>query len=234
MLNVAPYSPAAKAGFQLLDIIYAVDGKRVKSIEDYKKLIQPKQAGEKLKLLGYRKNTNRRIRKKWIRASVSVTLTSKAKWIDSSLASDYDNVVNSTFIKHKDSPHNVNRTEVYFYIAKPDDGKPFLRAKIQYFEDDWLFINKITFSTKDKNLKFTLNGVSQEINTQKAGWVNEFIDVPVSEKLEKLLPTLVDDPDATVRLGGRTRIMDLDFDSEQQLRLQVLLEKFAEMKTDKK
>ena len=94
----------------------------------------------------------------------------------------YDDMKEITWYRDKTSPQYNNYNGFFGYFGKSNSGSPFLRLRIQYAADDWLFIEKYVIK---------VDGVTYEIEEEKYGEIEtdngyggiwEWLDRAVSKK----------------------------------------------------
>lgn len=82
------------------------------------------------------------------------------------------------FIKPKNAPSYVNYNTFYLYFAKSNTALSQLRFRIQFINNDWVFLKKIVFLIDDQPYEFYPSKVDTDVMNggQIVEWVDEAID----------------------------------------------------------
>ena len=88
-----------------------------------------------------------------------------------------------TWIKPKTAPKYTNRNGIYCYFSKDNFGVSNFRFRIQYHDDDWLFIEKYQFSIDGKAYEYI--PVNVERDSGNGGMIWEWSDERVSTYNDK-------------------------------------------------
>lgn len=78
-----------------------------------------------------------------------------------------------TWIIPKNAPKYVNRNGMYCYFMKLGDNVSNFRFQIQYYADDWLFIQKYQFSIDGVAYEFIPNNVERDHDSTIWEWCDE-------------------------------------------------------------
>jgi hypothetical protein len=96
-----------------------------------------------------------------------------------------DKVTNQMWYYAKSTTNYIDVNSVHIYIGQNDGQEPYLRFRIQYEGDDWIFIKKYTINV-DGNI-FTIEPEYGDVERDNDTNVWEWYDVnPSSENLEML------------------------------------------------
>jgi hypothetical protein len=119
-----------------------------------------------------------------------------------------DRVEGVTFYQHPNTPKYLNsRSTVYLYIGRKGDGKPWLRMKVQYTADDWLFVKDV--AAWHDGVKEQL--VSGRFETDHNSDIWEWVDVTPSSYQIAVLRSLADSKEAILRFTGGKYRRDVKF-----------------------
>jgi hypothetical protein len=113
------------------------------------------------------------------------------------------------------------KTAVFLYIGKKATGEPWLRWKIRYYGDDWLFIRKYRIKIDQDDAK-TLLPTGQIKRDNSAGSVWETFDEPATEHADLLNPILASKT-TYLRMEGTQGVKDIEVGSEHLRRLRDVL-----------
>lgn len=112
----------------------------------------------------------------------------------SHLDKKYDDIKNITWYKDKTSTKYRNENAFYLYFS-PNN----LRLVIQYYADNWLFIDNYIIKADDKI--YTINGRVERDNGN-GGKIWEWIDINVNNKIE-ILTNIANSSNAKIRFNGK-------------------------------
>jgi hypothetical protein len=103
-----------------------------------------------------------------------------------------------TFYQAKTTPQYTNRNSFHIYLARPNSGTTLIRLRMQYKDDDWLFIKKAQMKVGDKI--FSIDSQDWE-RDNGSGEIWEWLDRPLSTGDLGMLRAIVDNP-STIRYTG--------------------------------
>jgi hypothetical protein len=138
----------------------------------------------------------------------------------------YDKMEDRFFVQP--FPYEIKDTYVIGYIGYKEDSGPWLRAKIHYEADDWLFVDQILLVADNYRLE------TKEAEFQRdhsSGTIWEWIDVPATNgKYYEALSAIANADEATIRFNGRQYYNDFDIPEKQQQLTKDILKSFHDMK----
>lgn len=218
VLRTVTNGPAAKAGLAFGDIISSINGKPVRTDEEFLEAVRALEAGKTVPITGYTNRAN-----KWKHVSAKITPQSWRDVTLGALDSKVDEVSGITSYTHVDSPKSVNeRSELYAYVLGTKEGKPTLRLRIQYVAKDWLFIESFLIKAGEKS--FTLAAPDME-RDNGATRIWEWYDAPVTAAELAMLETMTRGT-VTLRQQGDKYKSDRELSRDEQSRLQTVLDAF--------
>lgn len=101
----------------------------------------------------------------------------------------------------KDAPKHVDRNGIYLYFGKDETSMKSLRLRIQYYADEWLFINQIIFNIDGKVYRFF--PTKMERDSGNGGKIWEWADEAIQDESDKdLVNALVNAKSAKMKLIG--------------------------------
>lgn len=107
----------------------------------------------------------------------------------------------SSWCKPKNAPVYTNANGIYCYFQIVDNIPQNLRFRIQYYSDDWLFINNCQFSIDGKAYEYTPGNV--ETDNGDGGYIWEWFDESVHGYDMELLNALANAKTAKIKFIGR-------------------------------
>jgi hypothetical protein len=124
----------------------------------------------------------------------------------------YDNVEGITWHTPK-KEYDGYKTATYMYIGVPDKGDPFLRLKIRYYGDDWIFIKRYIIKIDDRPA-ISLLPSSSVSRDNSGGSVWEVFDEPASIH-SNILNQIMFADNVTIRMKGDSNYEDVDLTREE-------------------
>jgi hypothetical protein len=113
------------------------------------------------------------------------------------------------------------KTATYFYIGQKQSGQPWLRWKIRYYGDDWLFIRRHRVKI-DQHEAETLLPTKDIKRDNSGGSVWEIFDESAIEHAQ-LLNHMLAGSSAYLRMDGSEGYNDLTLDGVQLQRMRDVL-----------
>jgi len=140
------------------------------------------------------------------------------------LKKDFDEVEGITWYTDKSSPVYVDRNSLHAYIGVKD-GTAWLRIRIQYTGDDWVFID---------NYRINVDGTNTDIATSyytivrdnDYGRVWEYYDGPVSALEYGLLVSIADSDKTIVRHQGSEKRYDRTVTAKEKQAIKNVLDAY--------
>ncbi|PWW81845.1 hypothetical protein CR164_08485 [Prosthecochloris marina] len=115
----------------------------------------------------------------------------------------YDDIKGITWYRDKTSPRYLNtRTDFGAYIGKEKDGAPWLRLKIRYVADEWLFIEKYIIKADDHVYEITESRYGEIETDHGGGKIWEWLDRYVGPHEYSIIKAVADAKDAKIRFVG--------------------------------
>ena len=118
------------------------------------------------------------------------------------LKKQFDDVSGITWYYNPYFTHYDNRNNISIYIGQRKTGDPWLRIKMSYYGEDWIFFEKayISYEGNTMEIKFDRYKDKESDNSSNV-W--EWIDVSVTSKTLKFLGNFAESTDAKMRLSGK-------------------------------
>ncbi len=105
------------------------------------------------------------------------------------------------FYQDKSSPKYLNQNSVFCYLVEKDDAY-FVRLKIQYHGNDWLFVRRYIFKADTATFNYRLlDGADSKVGN--GGGVMEWIDVEVGASEFEIINALANGSDCKIRYEGQ-------------------------------
>ena len=132
----------------------------------------------------------------------------------------------TTWYKPKSAPNYVRTNGLYMYFGVQDNKVLYLRFRIQYYADDWLFFRKVQFSIDDKAYEFI------PIKTETdhgGGMIWEWFDETLTGSDSELIYALANAQSAKMKLIGRQYYDIIHITPQQTLDIKRSLELYNAM-----
>jgi len=131
-----------------------------------------------------------------------------------------DDVEGRTWYRAMSSPVYTNRNGFFLYIGQGDGTNPYLRFRIQYYGEDWLFID--SFLINIDGVKYEINTGYGDIERDNDSRVWEWYDVnPTSSDLA-MLQAISKSKKTVVRLKGDKYHKDVVLTTAQKQALKTM------------
>lgn len=142
----------------------------------------------------------------------------------SKMRKKYDDMNGITWYYDKTSPQYVNsKTNLYAYIGKEKEGKPWLRFVIQYVADDWLFIEKYIIKVDDKTYTITEDSYGEIKTDNGTGGIWEWLDRKVGYSEFEIIEAIANGKNVKIRFSGKDYHKDRTITYSEKLALKNVL-----------
>jgi hypothetical protein len=139
-----------------------------------------------------------------------------------------DNLEGITWYQDKSSPRNINKNGFYLYIACRDYNYPSLRLKIQYADDDWLFINK--YQIYADGVKYLIEPKNDKIKRDNGGGdIWEWLDISVGEVELDILTAVANANNVNIRYVGEKYYEDKTLSVNEKKALKNILDIYTKI-----
>jgi hypothetical protein len=133
-----------------------------------------------------------------------------------------DEVDDKYFIQPKG---NILRSEAKLYIGA-SEGKVWLRFRVKYYDDDWLFVDSYKVAADD----FRWQSEKQKFQRDhSSGSVWEWLDVSAGSKEVEIATALSSATNATIRFQGNQYYSDKKLDDDQKQSIKTIIRIYKEM-----
>jgi hypothetical protein len=156
-----------------------------------------------------------------IEASSADTKSAAFKSAVSQMRITKDTVKGITWYEDKSSPRYLNSNGFFLYTGTSKGYKPSLRLKIQFYGDDWLFIEKYFFNVDGKT--DSIDPGYGDIETDNDTKVWEWFDTSPNESEVSLIKSIIKSKKAVMRLEGSKYYKDVVISSAQKAALKRVL-----------
>lgn len=117
---------------------------------------------------------------------------------------NYDDMNGTTWYYDKTSPRHLNtRTDFGAYIGKQEYGLPWLRLRVLYVADDWLFIEKYIIKVDGRVYEITEKKYGEIETDNGGGEIWEWLDRSVGSREFKIIKAIADAKEVKIRFVGR-------------------------------
>jgi hypothetical protein len=125
-----------------------------------------------------------------------------------------DEVKNIKWYYDKTSPRFVNYNGFYLYMGREGEGEPWLRLKIQYAGEDWLFIESYYINVDGET--FQISPSYGEIERDNDSTVWEWYDATPSSTDLYMLQKIANSKKTVMRIEGRQYYKDVTITQTQK------------------
>jgi hypothetical protein len=134
----------------------------------------------------------------------------------------YDDIKGITWYQDKSTSNYTNVNNVYIYIGKEKTGGPWLRFRIQYAGEDWLFIEQYIFSVDGKNFEV----IPTEVERDNSTTVWEWYDTGIETAPHELIHAIIQSKNAKVRYVGRQYHKDRTITASEKTAMKNVLDAY--------
>ncbi|EDY82586.1 hypothetical protein VDG1235_3904 [Verrucomicrobiia bacterium DG1235] len=134
------------------------------------------------------------------------------------LKSSVDEIKEIEFFKDRSSPDTNAVKNIHAYIGKKGN-QVWLRFKMSYNSDDWLFVESATFKVDGELVTLKYNFFDDWERDNGYGGIWEWKDVSVDREIWNLINQISDSDDTMMRYGGRQYHHDRKVSSREKAAL---------------
>ncbi|GGH20380.1 hypothetical protein FAZ19_09915 [Sphingobacterium alkalisoli] len=149
------------------------------------------------------------------------------------LRTNYDDIKEVTWYYDRGTPQYTNYNSFHIYIGKTKNGAPWLRLRIQYTGDDWLFIEKYVIKTDTDS--YTIETTYRDVDKDNgSGAIWEWYDAQMNDKLYRIVKEVIKSKSAKIRHNGKQYYEDRTITQKEKQSLQNILDAYEVLggKTD--
>jgi len=142
----------------------------------------------------------------------------------------YDDMNGTTWYHDKSSPQYLNYNGFYAYIGDTKTSLPWLRLRIQYAADDWLFIEKYIIKVDGKTYTLSEEKYGEIEKDNGDGGIWEWLDRSVDEDEYEIIKAVAFGENVKIRFAGKQYQKDKNITSKQKLALRNVLAAYEALK----
>lgn len=139
------------------------------------------------------------------------------------MSKNTDKIEGIDWYTDRSSPKYNNANAFYLYIGKEGAGAPWLRLRIQYHANDWLFINSFTVVADGQ--RFDRSAVNFERDNNHMIW--EWYDENLSSSDLQMIRAVIASKEAVIRFNGGQYRKDVNITTAQKAALQNVLDAYT-------
>lgn len=144
----------------------------------------------------------------------------------SKMRKSYDDMNGITWYYDKTSPKYTNYNGFYAYIGKEKTGNPWLRLRIQYAADDWLFIEKYIIKVDDVTYTIVEEKYGEIETDNGSGGIWEWLDRGVDSDEYQIIKAVANGKNVKIRFVGKQYHKDKSITSAEKLALRNVLDAY--------
>lgn len=146
------------------------------------------------------------------------------------MRSETDAVRGITFYNDKTTTEYNDVNSFHLYIGK-NESRIWLRMRIQYTDDDWLFIESFVIKADDQRFDITPDYFDIE-RDNASGAIWEWYDGAVERKEIKVVQAIIASKSTTLRYNGNQYYVDREITAAEKQALQNVLDAFVALGGD--
>lgn len=133
-----------------------------------------------------------------------------------------DSIEGIDWYRDKSSPSHNNANAFYLYIGKRESRAPWLRLRVQYHADKWLFISSFIVIADGKRFERSAAKFERDHSAKIWEWLDE---TPTAADLA-MIDAIIKSKDAVIRFNGRQYYADRPITAAQKAALQNVLDAY--------
>lgn len=142
------------------------------------------------------------------------------------MRSRFDDVKGITWYYDKTTPNYDDNKNIHLYFGKEKDGIPWLRLRIRYASDDWLFIE--SYNIKADENTYTISTSYNEVERDNGyGGIWEWYDTDADARILAIVNAIINSKTAKLRYNGRQYHFDKIISNSEKIALQNVLDAFT-------
>ncbi|MDO9512070.1 MAG: hypothetical protein Q7J34_09945 [Bacteroidales bacterium] len=137
----------------------------------------------------------------------------------------YDDINDITWYYDKGTPQYTRYKSFHLYMGKEKTGRPWLRFRIQYAGDNWLFIQ--SYIIKTDNDSYTISTSYGEVETDHgSSGIWEWYDVTMDNRLYNIVKDVIKSKTVKLRHIGKQYYKDRTITEKEKQGLQNILDAY--------
>lgn len=229
LLTVEPNSPAANAKLRPLDLITNINKKAIHTEAQYNEVMEGLEIGKEYEVKGFRGQSVGK-KMKWKGGSIKLTPVNRRDVYLNAMRKKLDEVRETTSYRHVDSPESVNTaSDLFLYFIAKKAEKPLLHLRIQFVNDDWLFIRRYVVKADENTFTIKPDRLQDVERDNGDGKVWEWHDHSVGADERKMIDAITAAKRVILRCESDKYFKDRDLSRDEIHRLRVVLEAYRIM-----
>lgn len=145
------------------------------------------------------------------------------------MQTSYDEIEGITWYRDKSAPSYANVNYLQLYIGKRKGGDPWLRLKIQYTADDWLFIDKYIIKADTRTYEIVEQRYGEIESDHDGGEIWEWLDRSVTEEELKIVKAIIESKESKIRYSGKQYHSDRTISEKEKQGLRNVLDAYRSL-----
>jgi hypothetical protein len=141
-----------------------------------------------------------------------------------------DKFNNIKFYTDRSTPYYANYSTFHLYIGKSEGEEPYLRFKVRYSDDDWLFVESTSINIDGEVRDLDVGSDWDRDNGSGDIW--EWVDVIATSSHLSLIEEVINSKSAVIRFYGSQYRDDRTITSTQKRALRNVLNAFEALKLE--
>jgi hypothetical protein len=141
------------------------------------------------------------------------------------LRTKYDDVKGITWYYDKSAPQYTNCNSFHIYMGTQKNSTPWLRFRIQYTADDWLFIQ--SYIIKTDNSSYTISTSYGDVEQDNgSGGIWEWLDVSMDNEKYNIIKDIISSKTVKLRYEGQQYYKDRIITYSEKIGLKNVLDAY--------
>jgi hypothetical protein len=217
--------PAAKAGLQIADVVTRINKMAVEDLPSFRAAMQSLEVGKPVEVEGL-SAVEKNGRVTWRKGKLKMTPIAYRDLVLAAMTIKDDEVTGNKVYRHQQSPgFPGNSSDLQLYLVQDSKGALTPRLRIQYVDDNWLFINQFVIKCDNTTFTVTPNAANRVERDNGRGIIWEWYDVPLRQTEQEIVDAILSAKVKVIlRHEGRQYQKDREIDRTEIERLRSVLE----------
>lgn len=141
------------------------------------------------------------------------------------LKSDHDDIKGITWYRDKTTTTYNNRNSLHLYMGKSKNNSPWLRFRIQYTGNDWLFIESYVIKTDTDT--YTIHTSYGDVERDNGyGGIWEWYDITLDRQTYRIIKDIIHSKSVKIRHNGKQYYKDRTITQTEKKALENMLDAY--------
>jgi hypothetical protein len=140
----------------------------------------------------------------------------------SKMRTSVDKIEGVTWYRDRSTPRFTNYNSFHLYLGKQSHGEPWLRFRVQYNADDWLFIEPFVVVADGQRFEYDPAEFARDSSSEIWEWYDE----TASPRDLAMIRAVISSKEAVIRFNGKQYRKDRSITASEKRALQNVLDAY--------